>query len=77
MTPDLYRRIDPDHFIAQLFRSKSVQRGAVIRRSVRDVERILGRDAFRAELRRRGFRAAENGGQFVIFCNAEPIRIVD
>jgi hypothetical protein len=31
---------------------------------------------FVAELHRRGFRAIENAGQMVIFCNNEPVRIV-
>ncbi len=63
----------PEMFLLSLFESKAVQQGAVIRRKVRDVERLAGRDAFIAELDRRGFRAVENAGQFVIFCNSEPI----
>lgn len=66
----------PDQFFHSLFASKAVQDGAVIRRKVRDVERIVGRDLFLAELKRRGYSAVENAGQFVIFCNAEPIRRV-
>jgi predicted ATPase len=38
------------------------------------VDRYVGRDAFLAEMRRRGFAVLENAGQFVIFCNREPIR---
>ena len=38
------------------------------------VDRIVGRAAFEAELRRRGFSAVENAGQIVIFCNREPLR---
>ena len=60
-------------FFASLFASKSAQSGRVVRRKVRDVERIVGRDVFRAELRRRGFSAVENAGQFVIFCNREAV----
>ena len=63
----------PEMFLSSLFDSKAAQQGAVIRRKVRDVERLLGRDAFIAELDRRGFRAVENAGQFVVFCNREPI----
>ncbi|MEM1302306.1 MAG: N-(5'-phosphoribosyl)anthranilate isomerase, partial [Pseudomonadota bacterium] len=48
--------------------------GGIVRRKVRDVERLLGRERFEYELRRRGFQAVENAGQFVIFCNAEPVR---
>ena len=66
----------PESFFRSLFNSKAVQQGAVIRRKVRDVERIVGRPAFLDELRRRGFSAVENAGQFVIFCNREPIRRV-
>lgn len=57
-----------------LFASRAARQGAVIRRKVRDVEKAVGRDAFRAELERRGFSAVENAGQFVIFCNREPVR---
>ena len=48
--------------------------GAIIRRKVRDVERYIGREAFLAETKRRGFPVVENAGQFVIFCNNKPIR---
>ncbi len=63
----------PEMFFSSLFDSKAVQNGAVIRRKVRDVERLVGRDTFLAELDRRGYRAVENAGQFVTFCNAEPV----
>ena len=64
----------PEVFFAGLFDSKAARDGAVVRRKVRDVERMVGREAFRAEVARRGFTAVENAGQFVIFCNSEPIR---
>lgn len=48
--------------------------GEIIRRKVADVERYIGREAFLREMARRGFRVVENAGQFVVFCNAEPIR---
>ncbi len=66
----------PEMFFAKLFDSKAARDGAVIRRKVRDVERLVGREAFLCELRRRGFTAVENAGQFVIFCNCEPVRRV-
>jgi hypothetical protein len=43
---------------------------------VRDVERYVGRVPFLDEMKRRGFPVVENAGQFVIFCNREPIRRV-
>ncbi len=66
--------ISPETFFGSLFSSKAAQTGAVVRRKVRDVERYVGRDEFLIELRRRGYPVVENAGQFVIFCNREPIR---
>ena len=59
-----------------VFAAKAAQRGGIVRRSIRDVDREVGRDAFLAEVRRRGFAAVENGGQIVVFCNAEGLRRV-
>jgi hypothetical protein len=63
-----------DHWISHLFSSQAAREGGVIRRKLRDVERFVGRDAFLAEMKRRGFPVIENAGQLVIFCNREPIR---
>jgi hypothetical protein len=71
MTP-----VTPEQFFGSLFNSKAVQQGAVIRRKVRDVERLVGRDLFIREMKRRGYTTVENAGQFVIFCNQEPLRRV-
>lgn len=48
--------------------------GAVIRKKARDIERFAGMAQFMAEIDRRGFRAAENAGRIVIFCNRAPLR---
>ncbi|PTE16087.1 N-(5'-phosphoribosyl)anthranilate isomerase [Pseudogemmobacter blasticus] len=69
---DLPGYLSPEHWIAHLFSSQAAREGGVIRRKLRDV----GREAFLAEMRRRGFPVVENAGQFVIFCNREPIRRV-
>lgn len=61
-------------WLQDLFSSKAVARGEVIRRKRRDIETYAGMDAFVAELRRRGFRAVENSGQVVLFCNQAPVR---
>jgi hypothetical protein len=68
--------LDAEHWISELFSSHAAREGAVVRRKVRDVERFVGRDPFLDEMRRRGFAVVENAGQFVIFCNREPIRRV-
>ena len=63
-------------WVAQLFSSQSAQKGAVVRRSRRWVEREVGRDAFERELRRRGYHLIETGDQMIVVCHAGPIRIV-
>jgi len=66
--------LSPEVWLLDLFTSKAVQQGGVIRRKARDVERFAGMGRFMAEIDRRGYRVAENSGQFVIFCNRAPIR---
>ena len=66
----------PDQWLRQLFSAKAAVDGGVIRRQVRDVERILGRDCFETEVRRRGYRMVESSGQYIIFCNRAPVRII-
>ncbi|WP_348647584.1 aspartate aminotransferase [Marivita sp. S6314] len=68
--------LDPDEWLRAVFSAKSVGRGGVIHRATRDVERFAGRKAFLAEVRKRGFTLVENGSQFVVFCNREPVRLV-
>lgn len=69
--------ITPDLWLRQLFAAQAARDGGVVRRKLRDVERIVGREAFERELRRRGFRAVENSGQLVIFCNRAPVRLIE
>ena len=65
-----------DLWMRNIFDAKAARAGASVRRSVNDVEQIVGRAAFERELRRRGFHAVENAGQFIIFCNNEPLRVL-
>ena len=64
----------PSEFFTEFLGSRAAVKGEVIRRKVRDVERYVGRQMFLDEMRRRGFPVVENSGQFVVFCNSEPIR---
>ena len=73
---DRYLPMSPEHWLSQVFSAKSARDGGIVRRKVRDVERIMGRQAFEAEMRRRGYPVIENAGQFVIFCNREELRRV-
>ena len=68
--------LSPEGWLNDMFASKAVQQGAVIRRKARDVERFVGVDLFLKEIERRGYQVVENSGQFVIFCNRAPIRLV-
>lgn len=65
-----------EQFFAELLSSQAARKGGVVRRKVRDVERWVGREIFVDEMRRRRFRVLENAGQFVVFCNDDPIRRV-
>lgn len=68
--------LSPDAWMAHLFGSKAAREGAVVRRKLRDIERYVGRERLQVELARRGYHAVENAGQWVIFCNNEPLRRV-
>ena len=66
--------LSPEVWLKDLFASKAVQEGAVIRRKARDIERFVGIDRFMREIERRGYQLAENSGQIIIFCNRAPVR---
>lgn len=74
---DLPAPITPDRWIVQLFSARSAAEGGIVRRKIADVERLIGRDRFLYEVRRRGFRVVENAGQFIIFCNRQPVRLLE
>lgn len=68
----------PHHMQSQewldhVFSAQSARAGGVVRRKVRDVERLVGREAFFEDLRQRGYQAIENNGHFVVFCNKAPL----
>lgn len=68
--------IVPELWMRDVFSSRDARLGGVLKRQIRDVERIVGRDAFLAEVERRGWQALENGRHFIVCCNAQPIRRV-
>lgn len=63
----------PEQWFRHLFSARAALDGGVVRRKVRDMEHMVGRDLFLREVERRGFTAVENAGQVVVFCNAEPV----
>jgi hypothetical protein len=74
--PKLPPNRSPEAFLADVFGTRLARDGKVIRRSAQDIERYFGREAFIEEIHRRGYRAIENAGHIVIFCNREPVRII-
>lgn len=60
----------------RLFRAKAAQTGGVVRRKIRDVHREVGRDAFIAEVQRRGFHLVECGDQYLVICHPGQLRIL-
>jgi hypothetical protein len=66
--------LPPELWLQQVFEAKSAREGGVVRRSLRDIDRTIGRSAFLSKIERRGFQAIENCGQVVIFCNSAPVR---
>ncbi len=67
-------RISADLWIAQLFGSRAAVSGGIVRRSLRDIDRIVGRDRLLHEVDRRGYFAVLNAGQVIVFCNSAPVR---
>jgi hypothetical protein len=72
----LPEHLTPEIWLEQLLSSGEARSGGVVKRQIRDVERLVGRDAFLAEVERRGFQVVQNNRHFVIFCNMMPIRRV-
>ncbi|KUF11255.1 hypothetical protein [Pseudoponticoccus marisrubri] len=68
--------LTPEKWLEQITSCGEAHKGGVIKRQIRDVERLAGRGAFLDMLDRKGFQAVENGRHFVIFCNDLPIRRV-
>ena len=72
----LPEHLTPEIWLEQLLSSGEARKGGVVKRQIRDVERLVGRDAFLAEVERRGFQVVQNNLHFIIFCNLMPIRRV-
>lgn len=68
--------LEPENWLRTVFSAKAVGRGGILHRAIRDVERYAGRARFMAEVHKRGFTLVENGTQFVVFCNRDPVRLV-
>lgn len=63
-------------WLDEMFAAKAVDRGGIIRRAIRDVEREIGRVALITEVRRRRFHLIECGGQFIVICNPGQMQVI-
>ncbi|MGY3437099.1 MULTISPECIES: N-(5'-phosphoribosyl)anthranilate isomerase [unclassified Marinovum] len=66
----------PDRWLHAVFAAQAVNRGGVIQRRMRDIERYAGLDRFREEVARRGFQLIENNGTYIVLCNAARARLL-
>jgi len=63
-------------WLAQIFSAAQAGSGGVVRRKIRDVERRIGRRALELAVRQKGWHLLECGGQFVIVCSREQLRVL-
>ena len=63
-------------WMRRIFSAKAAQTGGVVRRKMRDVHREVGREAFVAEIQRRGFHLLTCGDQYLIICHDGHLRVI-
>ncbi|MFX0544639.1 N-(5'-phosphoribosyl)anthranilate isomerase [Roseovarius sp. S1116L3] len=68
--------LTPEQWMRGVLGTQAARDGRVLRRKLDHFNRYVGRARFVAEWQRCGYHAVENGGQMIIFCNNEPVRIV-
>ena len=69
------RTTDPDAWIDLVFSAKAAQ-GGVVRRAIGWVATEVGHDRFATEVRRRGFHLLLTQTQYIVICNAGPVRML-
>jgi hypothetical protein len=74
--PEMPHYLNAESWLLRLFSSRDAREGGVVRRKIRDIDRLVGREVFLAKMGRRSFTVIENPGQFVKFCNQELVRRV-
>lgn len=68
--------LTPEKWLAQMLGSGEARKGGVVKRQIRDVERLVGYEMFINAVHTRGFQAVRNGRHYIVFCNNQPIRRV-
>lgn len=75
MNPSQCRTTSPDVWIDLVFSAKAAQ-GGVVRRAIGWVATEVGHDRFAAEVKRRGFHLLVTQNQYIVICNAGPVRML-
>ena len=65
-----------DRWLAQMFATKAARKGAIVRRSLAWVDREVGREQFKSEIRRRGYHLIQTADQYIVVCHDGPIQIL-
>jgi hypothetical protein len=60
-------------WLDQVFINRAAESGGIIKRQIIDVDREVGRAAFEAEVKRRGFSLIRTRTHYVIVCDKGPI----
>ena len=76
MRHDEISSTDPEAWIEQTFDVPAVRNGGILRTSLRAVDAGAGMARFKAELEQRKYRALENNGHIIVFCNTLPVEII-
>lgn len=76
MRQDTVSATDPEAWIDQTFDVPAVRNGGIFRTSLKAVETGPGMARFKEELDRRKFRALQNKGHIMVFCNTDPVEII-
>jgi hypothetical protein len=69
------RTSDPEAWIDLVFAAKAAQ-GGVVHRAIGWVATEVGHDRFADEVRRRGFHLLVTQTQYIVICNAGPVRLL-
>lgn len=63
-------------WLAQVFRIRSAQCGGVVRRTITDVHREIGRDAPELEALGRGWHLLQSGEDYILVCTRHPFLVI-
>ncbi|NOY42564.1 MAG: N-(5'-phosphoribosyl)anthranilate isomerase [Planctomycetes bacterium] len=72
---DFLSQLDQNEWLEQFFDAQQVDKGGIIRRSIKDVERLASKEKLLFEVKQRGFHMVETGEQYVIFCHTGAMKI--